>query len=104
MGDKTGPGVDGNTPAGYNIVDKLTVAGSEIEHACVRRHAVAEKCIPKSLPEYVATAVGCEAGFVIIFIHAGGFHPKVSPRIMPRPTLSARRLCVFPPLLTPTRG
>src|SRR5262245_61556740 len=101
---KTRPRVDSNAPAGHHVVDELSVAGPKIEHACVLRHAISEKRRPQSLPEHVAARVSSKAGLMIMSCHSVRFQPKVSPRIMARPTLRARRLSVFPPLLTPTRG
>src|ERR1035441_2260108 len=101
MGGKAGPGIDSNTPSGHNIVNKMTITRSKIEDACGRWHTVSEKGTPKVSPEYVAARIGSEAGFVIIYLHVARFQPKVIPRIMRKPTLRARRLSVFPPLLTP---
>ena len=104
MAGKARPGIDCNPPAGNNIVYELTVTRSEIEHACVSGHAMAEKRTPKGFPEYIAPRVGSETGFMVSLVHATRFHPKVSPRIIASPTCRARKLSVFPPLLTPTRG
>src|SRR5687767_1662013 len=101
MSSKTRPRINGNPPAGYNVVDESTVAGSKIEHASVLGHPMAEKRMPKGMPKHVASGVRRKTGFVIPRIHAR-FHPNVSPRIMPRPTRRARMLSVFPPLLIPT--
>src|SRR5207247_3084352 len=54
MGGKTRPGVDGDTPTRHHVVDELSVAASNIEHAAVLWHAMAEKRTPKGLPQQVA--------------------------------------------------
>ena len=77
------------------------IEGGVVDFAFASKHTF--RCMPKGLPKYVASRVS-QAGFVTKLVHITRFHPKVSPRIMLRPTLRARRLFLFPPLLIPTRG
>jgi len=100
------PGVYRNATARYDVVDKVAVSGSELDHAVFFPNPALEEETVQRPPQCLSARVVFEASLMItrVYAHDSQPHPNVSPQITRNPTFSARRLFTFPPLLTPTRG
>src|SRR5690349_18126550 len=88
------------------MVDKTSVSGTQLQDAVIRANPAWEEVAAQRTPKRLAPLVVIKASLMVAGIqgHRSQPQPNVRPQIMRKPTLRARKLLVFPPLLWPTRG
>ena len=83
----------------------VAVASPQFQYRGVLRDQMLEISFTERSPEQIASAVVLETRFVVVLHGYSGRvpQPMMIPVIMRIPTLNARQLLAFPPLLTPIR-